>query len=188
MNKGMTCKKIELDYYEKIKSELHKYNNKMSIIRIDVNDLSFEERVSMKCFYCSKYDTKWTCPPRIPKLDYRKVISEYENAAFVKCSMEFSENNFNDIRNKSTNELHKSMLYLEKVLWDLNYPMCLTFIGGSCKLCKNGCAKDKCRNPKLKRIPIEAIGVNVIKTLEKYNESIDFTIKNIINRYGLILW
>ena len=44
--------------------------------------------------------------------------------------------------------------------------MAISFIGGSCKLCKNGCAKDKCNNPGMARIPLEATGVNVIKSLD----------------------
>ena len=29
----------------------------------------FEKRVRLNCFYCTKYNTKWTCPPRIPEFD-----------------------------------------------------------------------------------------------------------------------
>jgi predicted metal-binding protein len=168
--------------------KLEKYNNNMSMIKFNTHDFVFEERIPLKCFYCAKYDTKWTCPPRIPKLNYPELINEYQNAAIVICKMNLNGELYEDIREKSTIELHKSLLYLEKLLWELDNPMCLTFIGGSCKLCKNGCAEDKCRNPGLKRIPIEATGINVIKSLKKVDIDISFQRKDYFFRFGLILW
>ena len=41
----------------------------------------FEKRVRLNCFYCTKYNTKWTCPPRIPEFDYKAIIEEYQNEA-----------------------------------------------------------------------------------------------------------
>lgn len=177
-----------LDAFEVLNSQLVEFNSNMSMVKFNPSDLVFEERVFLKCFYCSRYDTKWTCPPRIPQLDYPKIISEYQNAAIVICKMSLKNKIYDEIREKSTNELHKSLLYLEKILWDLDNPMCLTFIGGSCKLCKNGCAEDKCRNPGLKRIPIEATGINIIKSLEKVDINISFLQRDVFYRYGLLLW
>lgn len=174
--------------FKKLQMELKNFNTDMSMILINSKDFVFEERVELKCFYCSKYDTKWTCPPRIPRLDYSKLINEYKNAAIVICEMSLKDKVYEEIRTKSTNELHKSLLYLEKVLWELDNPMTLTFIGGSCKLCKNGCAEDKCRNPGVKRIPIEATGINVIESLKNIGINISFQNNDTMYRFGLILW
>lgn len=46
---------------------------------LDKKDLVFEERVKLNCFYCSRYNTKWTCPPKMPELDFKKIMMEYEN-------------------------------------------------------------------------------------------------------------
>lgn len=178
----------KLEFFEMLNTELKESNSSMSMIEFNVNDLIFEERVSLKCFYCSRYDTKWTCPPRIPQLNYKKIVSEYQNAAIVVCEMELKDRIYEEVREKSTNELHKAMLFLEKKLWNLDNSMCLTFIGGSCKLCKNGCAIDKCRNPGLKRIPIEATGINVIESLKKVDINISFVQNDKMFRFGLILW
>ncbi len=177
-----------MEDFEMLAVRLKEFNNNMSMVKFNPGDLIFEERVALKCFYCARYDTKWTCPPRIPRLDYPKLVSEYQNAAIVICEMSLKDQIYEDIREKSTNELHKALLYLEKLLWEMDNPMYLTFIGGSCKLCKNGCAQDKCRNPGVSRIPIEATGINVIKSLKKINIDISFQEKDFMHRFGLILW
>lgn len=66
--------------------------------------------------------------------------------------------------------------------------MAVSFIGGSCKLCKNGCGKDKCNNPYLSRTPVEAIGINVVKSAKENGISITFPPENDIIRIGLLLW
>ena len=66
--------------------------------------------------------------------------------------------------------------------------MCLSYIGGSCRLCKSGCGKDRCNNPYLARIPLEATGVNVVESARKYGISIEFPVKEFLIRIGLILW
>jgi len=47
-------------------------------------------------------------------------------------------------------------LKMEKLLWEKNNSTAISFIGGSCKLCKNGCGSDKCNNPYMARSPLEA--------------------------------
>lgn len=145
----------------------------MGFIYMDPKELKFEERVKINCFYCSKYDTKWTCPPRIPNLNYKALLNEYENCYLIYYT--------NKDRRKSTNELHRELLRLEKYLWDKGYPLAISFIGGSCKLCKDGCSPNRCSNPGLSRIPVEALGINLVDTLK-----IDF--KGPLTRYGLLLW
>ena len=149
----------------------------------------FEERVHMQCFYCKNYDLNWKCPPRIPKIDYEKVIREYDRGAFVKIELPFDEENFPDVRARSTNELHQALLYLERYLWEQDCPMALSFLGGSCKLCKNGCNPVRCSNPYQARVPLEATGVNVLKTVEEQTGiHLGFPPKNTLKRVGLLLW
>lgn len=174
--------------FYRLKKELVHHNPNVKMVKFNVEDLVFEERVKLKCFYCSKYDTKWTCPPRLPRANFKRAILEYKNSAIVVCGMKYTDKNYQEIREKTTNELHRAMLFLEKKLWDLDNPMVLTFIGGSCKLCKNGCAIDKCRNPSMKRIPMEATKINVIESLKKININVSFTKKDKLYRFGLLLW
>jgi predicted metal-binding protein len=112
---------------------------------IDYSELVFEERVLLKCFHCSRYGVNWTCPPKLPDNNYQKIISECENLLLAYCKMPFTEKNMDIVRRDSTNLLHRALLAAEKVLWDSNYPLAISFIGGSCKLCDGGCDPQGCR-------------------------------------------
>lgn len=151
-------------------------------------DLVFEERVKMNCFYCKNYNRSWRCPPKTPQIDYRKMMLEYGQGLFVKLELSFDDSNYQEIRARSTNDLHRTLLRMEKILWEHNFPLAISFIGGSCKLCKNGCGKDGCNNPYAARMPIEATGVNVVKSVEKYGIHISFPPKGTLTRLGLLLW
>ena len=157
-------------------------------IRIKADDLFFEERVRMNCFYCGKYSNNWKCPPRIPELDYRKLFYEYDNLAFIYVKYNFEGMDFQAVRRDSSVYLHKALLECERLLFGQGYPMAISFIGGSCKLCRDGCSKDGCANPYYARSPIEATGVNVIKSIKKYGISVTFPPNDCLYRIGLLCW
>ena len=138
-----------------------------------VGNFFFEERVKLKCFHCKRYDENWMCPPNIPELDYPQILSEYNNRILV----------WHKTEDRLSNVLHHALLEAEKLLWNSNYPLAVSFIGGSCKLCDE-CPDIGCSKPDLARIPLEAIGVNVIKTS---GLPIVFPSKEIY-RVGLLVW
>lgn len=121
-------------------------------------------------------------------MDYQKLISEYENLVLVYCKMPFSKEKFESVRSESSVLLHRTLLAAEKLLWDNNYPLAISFIGGSCKLCTEGCDQFTCRQPTLARIPLEAAGINVIKSAKNVGLSITFPPKGYLYRVGLIGW
>ena len=172
-----------------LQNEISK-NPYMSMHPLNKEDLVFEERVKINCFYCARYGTKWTCPPHIPSLDYKKIIMEYDHLLVVIYSRPFQMEDYDTVRTESTNDLHRKLLDIESLLYCNNNSMAISFIGGSCKLCKNGCGKEKCNNPGKARIPWEAIGVNLIKTIENMDigYNIQFPIRNTFYRYGLLLF
>lgn len=158
-------------------------------IMMKPSDLVFEERVRMSCFNCGKYSTNWKCPGNMPKnIDYQKMVNEYDKGAFIYLKMPLTETNYNDVRNDSSITLHKAILAMEKVLWENNESLVTSFIGGSCKLCKNGCGAERCNNPYNSRSPLESIGVNVVKSAAKYGIDVSFPPKEYMLRLGLILW
>lgn len=175
------------EYLSKAVSERSHY---LSFKKIDIKNIKIEDRVKLQCFHCKNYKNKWTCPPRIPEIDYIKLFYEYQNAALVYCKMMFETmEEFDIIRVESTNILHRALLELEEILYKNNKPLAVSFIGGSCKLCKDGCNKEKCQHPDLARIPLEGTGVNVINLVrEALDIDIVFPPVNYLYRVGLLLW
>ena len=152
-------------------------------------DLIFEEAVKMNCYYCGKYGNNWRCPPNLPNIDFRKMMQEFDHGMFVVYSFDITDqSSYASIRNESSVILHKTLLKLEKFMWNHNCPTAVSFIGGSCKLCKDGCGKERCNNPYMSRSPLEATGVNVIKSAKKYGIDITFPTDKKMVRCGLLLW
>lgn len=177
-----------MELYEELVKYIKSLNEKIEIIKIKKEDVIFEKKVNMSCFYCSKYNTRWTCPPKIPKIDYEELISEFDNVLIIYINLKFDDENYEIIRQNSSVILHKSILKVEDFLLKNNQSLFNTFVGGSCKLCKNGCSEDKCRNPGKARIPMEALGINVVKTMEKYGIEIKFPVVDNLYRLGMILY
>lgn len=158
-------------------------------VLIDPKELVFEENVKMNCFYCGKYNNNWRCPPNLPDIDYPRMMAEYTKGLLVVLTYPvLSKDEYEEIRNESSIVLHKLLLQLERWLWEHNSPNAISFGAGSCKLCKNGCGKEKCNNPYMSRSPLEATGVNVIKSAGKYNIKVTFPADEKIMRIGLLLW
>lgn len=155
---------------------------------IDIKGVVFEERVKMNCFYCGKYNSNWKCPPHVPQLDWKMIMEEYENGAFIWLDYEYKEKNFEEIRRETSIVLHKALLESERFFYQHNIPMAISFIGGSCKLCKDGCGKDRCNNPYMARSPLESISVNVVKSALNNGIEIKFPPESSLMRIGLVLW
>ena len=155
---------------------------------IDVDQMVFEERVRMNCFYCGRYGQNWRCPPNLPLIDYRKMFSEFKRGAMVYVKVPLEQQDYDDVRKRSSNTLHLGLLQMEKYLWEHNYSTYLSFIAGACKLCKNGCGEKQCNNPYMSRSPLEAVGVNVVETARKYNFIIHFPPVKYMIRCGLLVW
>lgn len=175
---------------EKILAHLAKKSKYLYGKKVSVKEIELEERVRLQCFHCEKYNKKWTCPPKINQFDFRKLYGEYENAMVVYCEIPFEgKDEYDKVRNDSTNLVHRTLLELEKLLYENNESLAVSFIGGSCKLCKNGCDEKACRLPHMARIPLEATGVNVIKFIKRELDiEITFPLDKYMYRFGLILW
>lgn len=61
-------------------------------------------------------------------------------------------------------------------------------LGGACKLCKNGCMPERCANPYASRSPLEALGVNVMKSAASAGIEVKFPTTEYMMRIGLLLW
>lgn len=166
-----------------------KVSSKAEFVFMNPKEAVFEECVKMNCFYCGKYGRNWRCPPNLPNLDYPKMFSEYDEGLFVSFVFDITnKEQFENIRAESSVILHKVLLQLEKWLYNHNSPTALSFGAGSCKLCKGGCGKEKCNNPYMSRSPLEATGMNVVKTAAKFGIKLNFPAEKELMRIGLVMW
>ncbi len=191
---------------EELKEILHEKYPEVEVREIQYEDIVFEERVRLKCCHCKNYKEKWTCPGKMPELDYRKIISEYEHKAVVISKVAIHEGAGAQSETETTAGerretdgvmkkfregvvlLHRAMLYMEGELFKRNNAMAESFIGCSCQLCEEGCAVEKCRHPEQARVPWDATGCNVVKTLEKIGIQVTFPATEYMYQYGLFLW
>lgn len=150
------------------------------------SELIFDDRAILQCFNCKNFGVKKTCPPFIINLDYEKMFNKYKKGLFVLVKFD-SSIDFAKARVESTNTLHKILLRLEKEAFTQDNHFTTSFIGGSCKLCPQGCAEGQCRNPGLSRIPLESTGVDVVETLKKFGLELKFPATDTIYRVGLLL-
>ncbi len=164
-------------------------NSQAEGVLFDPKELIFEENIHMNCFYCGRYGKNWRCPPHLPDIDYKKMVREFDCGMFVTVRYDVTDKQqLPHIRTESSVVLHKLLLAMESWLYQQNSPTALSFIGGSCKLCKGGCGKDSCNNPYMSRSPVEATGVNIIKSAKKYGIDVTFPTNKQLMRIGMILW
>lgn len=174
---------------EQLLTFLKEKNIRAEGVFMDPKSLIFEENVRMNCFYCGKYNNNWRCPPNLPDIDYQKMMNEFDAGLFVVLSYDIDNaDEYNSVRTESSVTLHKLLLALEKWMWNHNSSNTISFTAGSCKLCKGGCGKDKCNNPYMSRSPLEATGVNVVKSARKYGIDVRFPADKKMMRIGLLLW
>lgn len=171
-----------------LEEHIKQFNPDAKVVAADCKEFVFELNIKMNCFYCGRYNNSWRCPPKTPDIDFPKMFAEYNDAMFVYQSFEVSDDNRDSIRTESSLIIHRTLLDAEKYLYENNIVTALSFIGGSCKLCKSGCGKEKCNNPYMARMPVEATGVNVIKTLAKKGIDVTFPTDKSMKRIGLIVW
>lgn len=182
---------------DEIRDILQSKYPEMDAVAIRHDDLVFEERVRLKCLHCTNYREKWTCPGRLPDLDFRRIINEYEQLAVivsrqpsvVSSQQSAVSNQMSEIRfREAANGLRLAMLYLEGELFKRGNAMAEAFIGCGCQLCEGGCPKEGCAHPEQARVPWDATGCNVVKTLAKIGISVEFPPKEYVYQYGLLAW
>lgn len=154
------------------------------VFPIDPKDIVFDSKVILSCYKCINYNKKCTCPPSIPDIDYQKMVLSYKKGLVVAIRCKINKD-WQNVRVDSTKRLHRILLELENFAFSHRYHFANSFIGGSCKLCAS-CA-DKCRLPALARIPLEATGVDVVRTVDKVGLKLKFPVKDFFFRVGLLL-
>ena len=161
---------------------------------IPVEKIVIEDRVVLKCkLGCEKYGKTLACPPYAPSPDeFRKVVSEYRYALFMKFKsqaegdaelikyltkrndpavpkeMKAKVDVFWSAWRDDMKKLLTTVIALEKVAAEKGYLLAIGLVSGSCQLCEK-CNMEKgiCLHPAMRRYSEEGVGVNVKATAEK---------------------
>ncbi len=183
----------------------------MPYLEIKLVDIFFDPKVQTYCvnpnFKCPIYGHSWACPPEAPYLE--EEVSKYQKFFLVYVEFNLSQyiqtvkekhpkrseinirNTFfmnNLLRDKLEQEIknffEEDQILNKKtlVLWD-----------AFCRVCSNntdkGCTYDSgdpCRYPDKKRYSMEAVGIDVTKTVKNLNIELEWPPKEFVYRFGLV--
>jgi predicted metal-binding protein len=151
-------------------------------------ELIFDLRVIQACMACKHYGKSGSCQPYIGSFEYyKKLLKRYDyGKVFIEKFIIDDPAKWKEIGRQSSLELHKILLKERQELFNKGYYFSIFFGGGSCKWCTE--CSIPCKQPEFRAIPIEATGIDVVKTLNKMGLFIKFPIKKSFYRVGLLLW
>jgi predicted metal-binding protein len=182
---------------------------------IPADEVVVEDRVVLKCRVgCKEYGKTLMCPPYAPSVDeFRKILSEYSYALVFKLKShaeataevaKLLSKNENDpslteemkekIRDfwaswkAEKKELVKKICALEKAAMSRGYTLALGFTTGSCVICDECNVEEKmCTHPTEARYSAQAVGINVLQTLENAGMPIPYPFEKNPESFGLVL-
>lgn len=134
---------------------------------LPINSMVRDFRTDIKCKTCSKYGKNLTCPPYSPDFNYfTKLYASYSFAVILGKKWLYNNiEDFNVCRVQSSVDLLNVLLQIETLANSYGFYWAVSFGAGSCKLCKVCDVSNKvCKNPDRSRYPLEATGVDVLKT------------------------
>ncbi|MBY8980836.1 MAG: hypothetical protein KGD72_10625 [Candidatus Lokiarchaeota archaeon] len=184
----------------------------MPAIEIKYEEIFFDPKVQTMCvspsFTCPYYNHSHSCPPSVPYLEqeisnYNKfylIYSRFNLSEYIKEKKAKHPNRskqrikyFFFMNNLYSNDLKKEVENFVDDLVDEPKEMLLLF-DGTCRICLNdedkGCTFDSgkpCRYPDKKMISMEAIGIEVIRTVAKLQKrDFEYPSKTFSYRFGLV--
>lgn len=132
-----------------------------------IKDIEFDSRTILKCMFgCMDWGKGCTCPSRANNLsidEYKKVFQKYKWGIIIHST---DKEKSQDISLEIEKEAFKNGYYFAFSLSDCSF----------CKECM-GCKGQSCINPKKARPAFHSIGIDVFKTVRKFNLPIE-TLKN----------
>ncbi|MBY9014799.1 MAG: hypothetical protein KGD68_03830 [Candidatus Lokiarchaeota archaeon] len=184
----------------------------MPAIEIDYEDIFFDPKVQTMCispsFTCPHYNHSHSCPPSAPYLE--QELSNYKIFYLIYSRFNLSEY-IKEVKEKHPNRSEQRIKYfyymnnlyredlkreVENFVNDLvdDPKEILLLYDGTCRICLNdkdkGCTFDSgtsCRYPDKQMFSMEAIGIEVIRTVAKLpNRDFEYPSKTYSYRFGLV--
>ena len=174
---------------------------------IPSNWVVIDERVRLKCEVprCAGYGQYLTCPPYVMSVEaFSKIRSSYKWGLLVQVeakdidSTDKDKGRINRTILKENRKLHRSfklkLLEIVEAVESAAFKKGMRFatglVGGSCVLCER-CVDDKssqvCRHPFRARPPMEAVGIDVVKTAQNAGLPIHLSSSKNVVWTGLVL-
>lgn len=179
---------------------------------IPVSAVVVDERVQLKCRYppCPFYGRNKMCPPFTPTAEeFRKYLARYRHALIVqlvvpltediksrirgdaKLEELFSDREFSSVLRRGGRQAWKLLNHIisgiERESFRRGYRFAVGFAAGSCPLCDECDVNTPCKHPLEARPSMEAVGIDVQRTLEKAGLSIEWGTRDTVTLTGLIL-
>ncbi|MFW9821961.1 MAG: DUF2284 domain-containing protein [Candidatus Thorarchaeota archaeon] len=183
----------------------------MPFLKVNFEDIIFDSKVQTYCvsssFKCPSYGHSWACPPEAPFME--KKVAEFKVFYLIYYKLDLSEYVKDEqIKHpKKSEKSIKTMLYSSGILhnkleseiynfienYTKPYEEKLILWDGYCRVCSSkidkGCTYDSgdpCRYPEKRKYSMEAVGINVTKTVSKLNLGIQWPPTDFLFRFGLI--
>lgn len=161
---------------------------------VAADQLVMDPRTRLKCRVplCSSYGKNLMCPPFVPSFrESEETIRRYSWGLLVKLDVPIHGEKDRALAYSGAVELHKLMNALEKTAFEAGYRFAAALIGGTCRLCERCVAEtggSNCRHPFEARPSMEAMGIDVVGTLERMGLSApQFPPRNRVEWFGLLL-
>jgi len=182
----------------------------MPFIEINFENIVFDPKIQTYCnnanFKCPNYSHSWACPPEAPYLEekvskFKKFFIIYYQVDLNKYVKKEKEKYPNRSVQRIKTSLYRKNLvrdYLEKEIlkfldeYDGDYEEKLVLWDGFCRVCYN--KKDKCctydsgkpcRYPSAIRYSMEAVGIDVDKTVSNLDIKLEWPPVNYAYRFSL---
>jgi predicted metal-binding protein len=129
---------------------------------MDADAVKFDPRSLLKCtFGCNRYGKFWTCRPNIgiTSDQFKDALERYSTAIVIKC--------------EEPRIAQDVTLAIEKKAM-MEYGAVYSFALVLCVLCEECAFPDPCRFPHLARPAMDALGVDIGKTVEPLGFRVEF--------------
>jgi predicted metal-binding protein len=176
---------------------------------IDAALIAIDERVQLKCRYppCLFYGKNLMCPPYTPSArEFREYTTKYKNAIIVQIEAPIDEEIKRRINSEGAKlkELLKNyelfeygregwkklvevVSAVEEEAFKKGYYLSLGLSAGTCRLCATCDPKSSCKHPWEARPCMEAVGIDVHKTIKNAGFKLKWNTRELMTLSGLIL-
>jgi len=150
----------------------------------------FQESVRLACKGCKRYEKCATCPPYIASIKYyNNLVKKFTFGKLViKKYMITDIAEWKNLGRESSEDMRKHLIKLQEQ-YKNKFSKIIIFGAGSCKACD--ICTIPCCNIQKQIIPIEGLGINVIRLVKKlFGITIKFPVEKqgYYYRMEMILW